>query len=158
MAREARKAGRYDEQGKLSFLPEDRMQENVWLRSAFYPLCIIWLGWSLQYGLHWAVSYVACVVYGMGIMVSYSTLTTMLTEFTPRRASIGIAINNFMRNVFSTTTAMATEPLINVLGVGWFSCLFALLALVATIPALILMRFKGSQYREVIDKRINIGR
>ncbi|KAK2014992.1 major facilitator superfamily transporter [Colletotrichum eremochloae] len=157
MAREARKAGRYDEEGKLTFLPEDRMQENVWLGSAFYPLCIIWLGWSLQYGVHWAVGCVACVVYGVATMVSYSALTTMLTEFTPRRASIGIAINNFMRNVFSTATAMASEPLINALGVGWFSCFFAFLALATTIPALLLMRYKGPEYREAMNKRINKG-
>ncbi|EFQ36841.1 major facilitator superfamily transporter [Colletotrichum graminicola] len=155
MAREARKAGRYDEEGKLTFLPEDRMRENVWLGSIFYPLGIIWLGWSLEYGLHWAVGCAACVFYGIGMMVAYSALTTMLTEFTPRRASIGIAINNFMRNIFSTATAMATEPLILALGSGWFSCLFALLALVTTIPALVLMRYKGPQYREVMDKRIN---
>lgn len=53
MHREARKAGRYDENGKLVFRPEDRMRENVWLGAFMYPTALIWYGWSVQEGVFW---------------------------------------------------------------------------------------------------------
>ena len=55
MAREARKAGRYDEDGQLIVHPEDRMRENAWLGAIIYPLAFIVYGWTVQKGVHWIV-------------------------------------------------------------------------------------------------------
>lgn len=46
MAREARKAGRYDTNGKLVYQPEDRMRENAWIAAFLYPAALIWYGWT----------------------------------------------------------------------------------------------------------------
>lgn len=92
MAREARKAERYDEHGTLKLLAEDRMEENIWLASAVYPAALIWFSWSLNRGLHWTVECVACVVFGLGMMLVMGTVTPMLTESTPKLSSSGVAI------------------------------------------------------------------
>jgi multidrug resistance protein len=55
MAREAKKAGRYDEKGKLVYQPEDRMRENAWLGAFVYPAALVWYGWSVEKGVHWIV-------------------------------------------------------------------------------------------------------
>jgi hypothetical protein len=55
MAREAKKAGRYDERGQLVYRPEDRMRENAWLGAICYPLALIIYGWTVQKGIHWVV-------------------------------------------------------------------------------------------------------
>lgn len=55
MAREARKAGRYDERGRLMYQPEDRMGENAWVGALVYPAALIWYGWSVEKGVHWIV-------------------------------------------------------------------------------------------------------
>lgn len=55
MAREAKKAGRYDEKGKLVYRPEDRMRENAWIAAFLYPTALIWFGWTAEKGVHWAV-------------------------------------------------------------------------------------------------------
>jgi hypothetical protein len=55
MAREARKAGRYDEDGRLIYHPEDRMRENAWLGAIFYPLALIVYGWTVEKGVHWTI-------------------------------------------------------------------------------------------------------
>lgn len=55
MAREAKKAGRYDEKGKLVYRPEDRMRENAWIAAFLYPAALIWFGWTAEKGVHWAV-------------------------------------------------------------------------------------------------------
>ena len=71
MAREARKAGRYDENGKLVYLPEDRMKENMWIALAVYPLSLLWFGWALKYELHFMVSSVALFFFGVSSMLVF---------------------------------------------------------------------------------------
>lgn len=53
MAREARKDGRYDEEGLPIYRPEDRMRENAWLGAIVYPLSLIVYGWTAEKGTHW---------------------------------------------------------------------------------------------------------
>lgn len=55
MAREARRAKRYDEKGKLVYRPADRMRENAWIAAFLYPSALIWYGWSAEKGIHWVV-------------------------------------------------------------------------------------------------------
>jgi hypothetical protein len=55
MAREARKAGRDEENGRPIYRPEDRMRENAWLGAIFYPLALFVYGWTVQKGVHWIV-------------------------------------------------------------------------------------------------------
>ncbi len=97
MAREARKAERYDADGKLVYLPEDRMRENIWLAASLYPAALIWYGWTVQNGVHWIVPCIASFFFGLGNMLVFGAVTTMLTEFTPKRSSSGVALNNFVR-------------------------------------------------------------
>lgn len=53
MFREAKKANRYDDKGRLVFRPEDRMRENAWLGAFFYPAALIWYGWCVDKGVFW---------------------------------------------------------------------------------------------------------
>lgn len=53
MHREARKAGRYDSNGKLMFRPEDRMRENAWIAAVMWPGALIWYGWMAEKGVFW---------------------------------------------------------------------------------------------------------
>lgn len=55
MQREAKKANRYDEKGRLVYRPEDRMRENAWLGAFLYPAALIWYGWSAEKGVFWLV-------------------------------------------------------------------------------------------------------
>lgn len=55
MAREARRANRYDEKGKLIYRPEDRMRENAWIAAFLYPGALIWYGWTAEKGVIWPV-------------------------------------------------------------------------------------------------------
>jgi len=55
MHREAKKANRYDEKGRLVFRPEDRMRENAWAGAFLYPAALIWYGWTVEKGVFWLV-------------------------------------------------------------------------------------------------------
>lgn len=71
MARQAASAGRYDERGKLVFLPEDRFGENAWIAGTVYPLALLFYGWTVEKGLHWAVPAVGTFFFGASSMLVF---------------------------------------------------------------------------------------
>jgi multidrug resistance protein len=172
MQREAKKANRIDEKGRLIFRPEDRMRENAWLGAFLYPAGLIWYGWSAQNGVFWLVpvcyaiprnlmrftnfnfsQMIANFFFGMGSMLIFSMVTTMLTEFMPKKSSEGVALNNFMRNIFSCVGSLVTAPIIGGIGNGW---LFTILGLVsfASSGVIFLMRVYGPKWRKTMDAKM----
>lgn len=71
MAREAKKANRYDANGKLIYLPEDRMKENMWLALTFYPLGLLMYGWTLDKGLIWIAPAIGAFIFGLASMLVF---------------------------------------------------------------------------------------
>lgn len=69
MAREAKRAGRYDADGKLVMLPEDRMRENAWVAATVYPASLIFYGWVVQRGLFWFVPCIGLFTFGVSSML-----------------------------------------------------------------------------------------
>ncbi|KAI9850043.1 MAG: hypothetical protein M1838_006158 [Thelocarpon superellum] len=145
MDREARAAGRYDEKGRPIFRPEDRMRENAWLAAIMYPVALM----------------TANFFFGIGSMIIFGTSTTMLTEFMPpRKSSSGVALNNFVRNIFSAVGGIVTAPLIDggsggsgserhqVLGNGWLFTILGLWALVSGVGTIVALRRFGPRWRE----------
>ncbi len=87
-------------------------------------------------------------------MIVFTTTTTMLTEFMPRRASNGIALNNFVRNIFSCAGAVVADPLISAIGNGWLCTGLGIIALVSGIGVIIAMRRCGNRWRKKMDEQI----
>ncbi|KAE8145353.1 major facilitator superfamily domain-containing protein [Aspergillus avenaceus] len=150
MQREAKKAERYDEDGNLIYHPEDRMRENAWLGAFLYPAALIWYGWTADRGVFWLVPMIANFFFGIGSMLIFSMATTMLTEFMPKRSSSGVALNNFMRNIFSCVGSLVTAPIIDAIGNGW---LFTILGIVAFASSSVLFAMKvfGPRWRRSMD-------
>ncbi|EFY90063.1 MFS multidrug resistance transporter, putative [Metarhizium acridum CQMa 102] len=71
MAREAVRANRYDERGKLILLPEDRMRENVWIANTLYPCGLLLFGWTLNYGVFWFVPSIGSFLFGISSMLVF---------------------------------------------------------------------------------------
>ncbi|KAL2131016.1 hypothetical protein VTI74DRAFT_5655 [Chaetomium olivicolor] len=157
MAREAKRVGRYDEKGKLVYLPEDRMRENMWLAASLYPAAMVWYGWSSEKGVHFMVPEVANFWFGLGSMLVFGVTTTMLTEFMPRRSSSGVAVNNFVRNIFSCVGSVVAQPLIEAMGNGWLCTMVGLFALVTGNAAIWALRRHGARWRGEMDRRLNQG-
>ncbi|KAI1389696.1 major facilitator superfamily transporter multidrug resistance [Hypoxylon trugodes] len=155
MVRAAEKANRYDANGKLIYLPEDRMRENAWISATLYPGALIWTGWTMRYGVHWAAPAVANFFFGVGSMLVFGAATTMLTEFMPRRSSSGVALNNFVRNIFSCTGGIIGQPLIDAMGVGWLMTMIGLIAWISGNVCIWLLRKNSRKWREQMDKALN---
>ncbi|KAK8001429.1 MFS multidrug resistance transporter [Apiospora marii] len=155
MIRAAEKAGRYDDAGRLVYLPEDRMRENAWISATLFPGALVWYGWSVQNGVHWIVPGIANFFFGLGSMLVFSAATTMLTEFMPRRSSSGVALNNFVRNIFSCTGGVIGQPLINVMGHGWLMTMLGLVAWLSGNVCIWLLRRNSREWRAQMDKALN---
>lgn len=82
---------------------------------------------------------IANFFFGMGTMLIFSMATTMLTEFMPKKASSGVALNNFMRNIFSCVGSLVTVPIVDGIGNGW---LFTILGLLAFASSSVILAMK----------------
>ena len=93
---------------------------------------------------------IANFFFGIGSMLIFSMATTMLTEFMPKKASSGVALNNFMRNIFSCVGSLVTAPIIDAIGNGW---LFTILGIVAFLSSSVLFAMKvfGPRWRKSMD-------
>ncbi|KAK4191218.1 major facilitator superfamily domain-containing protein [Podospora australis] len=155
MAREAKNAGRYDPNtGKLILLPEDRMKENMWLAATMYPGALIWYGWTAEKGLSWIVPTIANLFFGFGSMLVFGAVTTMLTEFMPHKSSSGVAVNNFVRNIFSCVGGVVAQPLIDALGNGWLCTMVGLFAFVTGNLAIWMLKRNAGKWRAKMDAEL----
>lgn len=158
MAREAAKAGRYDNKGKLIYLPEDRMRENAWIAASMFPLSMIWFGWCADKGVFWFAAMVPNFFFGVATMLIFGAATTMLTEFMPEKGSAGVALNNFVRNIFSCIGVIITEPLISAMGVGWLCTMVALFALIMGNGCVFLLLRFSPKWRKELDEKKAMNR
>lgn len=152
MLREARKAGRYDDHGRLIIRPLDRMKENAWIAAVLWPAALIVYGWTAERGIHWIVPMISNFFFGVGSMLTFALVNTMLTEFMPRRAASGIALNNFVRNMCSFVGAVVAEPILTAIGNGWLMTILGLWSVVTGLAALWAMRRWGEKWREAMIK------
>ncbi|GJC98351.1 major facilitator superfamily transporter [Colletotrichum higginsianum] len=155
MAREARKAGRYDADGKLVMLPEDRMRENIWIAATVYPASLIYYGWVVEKGLFWFVPCIGLFTFGASSMLVFGAATTMLTEFMPKRSSGGVAVNNFVRNIFSCVGAVAAQPVISAIGNGWLFTILGIFTWISGYVCVWTLRRNAPRWRESMDKAMN---
>ncbi|KAK2044960.1 major facilitator superfamily transporter [Colletotrichum somersetense] len=151
MAREARKAGRYDTDGKLILLPEDRMRENIWIAATVYPASLIYYGWVVEKGLFWFVPCIGLFTFGASSMLVFGAATTMLTEFMPKRSSGGVAVNNFVRNIFSCVGAVAAQPVIGAIGNGWLFTILGIFTWVSGYVCVWTLRRFAPRWRKSMD-------
>lgn len=155
MAREARKANRYDENGRLIYFPEDRLRENAWIAVTVYPLALLMFGWSLKYGVHFMVPAIALFFFGLGSMLIFSAATTMLTEFIRKRSSAGVAINNFVRNILSCIGAVVAAPWINAIDVGWVFTSICIFCMLSSYLGIWILRKNSTKWRVGMDEALN---
>ncbi|KAH8602158.1 MFS multidrug transporter-like protein [Bisporella sp. PMI_857] len=154
MDREARAAGRFNENGTLVLQPEDRLRENAWLGAAIFPGALLWYGWSAEKAVHWIVPMIANFFFGLGSMVIFGTSTTMLTEFLSKRSSSGVAVNNFVRNIFSCVGGIVAEPIISAIGNGWLFTILAIWGWISALSVVWAMRKYGPKWRAEMNKNL----
>jgi predicted MFS family arabinose efflux permease len=97
---------------------------------------------------------IANFFFGVGSMIVFAMATTMLTEFMPRQASTGIAVNNFVRNIFSCVGGIVAAPLIDAIGNGWLCTILGLVALISGAAVIMSMKKYADRWRIDMDRRM----
>ncbi|RHZ53847.1 MFS transporter [Aspergillus thermomutatus] len=145
MKRTAQDEGRFDDEGNLILHPVDRLGENCLLAGILFPGALLWWGWTADKHAFWLVPLIGNFFYGFAGMILTNVTMTMLTEFTPKRSTMGIAVNNLMRNSLSCVSAVIAQPLFDAIGTGWSFTAACLFCLLSGIP-LILLRIKREEW------------
>lgn len=147
MIRKAKAARRYDDKGKPLLRPQDRISIHAWAAGIIYPLALLAYGWMARYAVHWMGPCVVMFFYGAGQAMIFNITTTMLTEFTPKKASLGVAMNNLVRNTLACVAAAVAQPMDHKLHPGWMFTLIGGVCLVS-IATLYPLRRHAEQWRD----------
>ncbi|KAH7303408.1 major facilitator superfamily domain-containing protein [Stachybotrys elegans] len=144
----ARRAERRREDGSLIFVPEDRLGVNAWVSLALYPASLACYGWLVESGVVTPAPIFATFTFGVGVMMIFSVTTTMAAEFVPNNSSVGVAVNNLLRNIFSSGGTAVTQPLLSLLGHGWLFTLLGLLAFVTGELGVVMVKKYADKWRQ----------
>ncbi|KAK1142345.1 hypothetical protein N8T08_007897 [Aspergillus melleus] len=150
MARTARKEGRYDDAGELILHPVDRLGENCLMAGILFPGALLWWGWTAEKQVFWLVPLIGNFFYGASAMILTNVTMTMLTEFTPKKSTVGVAVNNLLRNSLSCVSAIIAQPLFDAIGTGWSFTAACLFCLLSGIP-LIFLRMKRKEWSRKME-------
>uniref|UniRef100_L2G2X5 MFS multidrug resistance transporter n=1 Tax=Colletotrichum fructicola (strain Nara gc5) TaxID=1213859 RepID=L2G2X5_COLFN len=131
------------------------MRENAWIAATVYPAALIFYGWVVQKGLFWFVPCIGLFFFGISSMLVFGAATTMLTEFMPKRSSGGVAVNNFVRNIFSCIGAIAAQPVINAIGNGWLFTILGIFTWITGYLCVWVLRKKAPEWRKDMDRALN---
>ncbi|OQD95512.1 hypothetical protein PENSOL_c020G02027 [Penicillium solitum] len=88
------------------------------------------------------------------MMLVMGTVQTVLTE-TPKKASSGISVANFVRNLLACTGVVVTQPMLHGIGNGWMCTLIGLVVFVTGISTILSLRIWGPQWRVLMDRKLN---
>lgn len=154
MHRASKARNEYDSRGRLTLKPEDRIQENMIAAALIFPGALIWYGWTVDKGVFWLVPMIANFFFGLGSMIVFGTCTTVLTEFMPKKSSSGVAVNNFVRNIFSCTAGIVAQPLITAIGNGWLFTILGLVSYLIAFGVILFIRRNGARWRVEMEKKM----
>ena len=95
---------------------EGRFGLNTWVGAVMYPLGLLMYGWTIEKGLFVVIPEIGTFFFGLGMMITFATVTTYLIDAVPGRSSSAVAMNNLIRNILSCTGTIIGKPLIEALG------------------------------------------
>lgn len=125
--------------------PEARLPPSV-LGSITLPIGLFWFAWTNGPSVHWAVSIVATVPFGFGmVLVFVCCLNYLIDTYTIYAASV-LAASAMLRAFFGTAFPLFTTQMYQNLGIHWASSVPGFLTLLC-LPFPPLMYFYGGKLR-----------
>jgi MFS family permease len=91
-------------------------------------------------------------LFGVGSLLIFTMVTTMLTEFMPKKSSSGVAVNNFVRNIVSCIASVVAAPLLSGVGHGWTFTILGIIALASSSVIWAMKRY-GPKWRKSMDEK-----
>ncbi len=132
-------------------VPEDRLNSCLIPLGVVIPACMLIYGWSIEKKVGGIPLPVICMfVQGVAQLFCFPSLNTYCLDVMQKRSSEAMAGNYVARYIFAAAGSAACLPIIERIGLGWFSTISAAFLIFAAALTWATARW-GAQWRERID-------
>ncbi|KAF2716490.1 MFS multidrug transporter [Polychaeton citri CBS 116435] len=112
------------------------------------PTGLLWYGWAVNAGAHWAIVDVGIGVFGCGIVLGTTMMQAYVLDAFPLHGASAQAASQFLRSIFAFVFPIFAPKMYESLGYGWGNSLLALLYLAFGVPAPLILWGWGAGLRE----------
>ncbi|KAK4062502.1 uncharacterized protein Triagg1_9988 [Trichoderma aggressivum f. europaeum] len=122
--------------GTGSLPPEARLPMGM-IGAIAMPIGLTWFAWTNYPDIHWMASISACVPFGFGMVLVFTSISAYLVDTYMAFAASALAANVVMRSAFAAAFPLFTGYMYAGLGIHWASMIPAFLTLAcAPLPFL----------------------
>lgn len=134
-------------------VPEDRLRAAVPFMGVLIPGCVLVYGWTVEAKVGGIPAPVVVLfLQGVGQLLCFPALNTYCLDAVPGLGAEIAAANFCVRYLAGCAGTAAVLPIINGVGVGWFSTISALLCVAGTAGSLWAIRRGNGWAEELIEK------
>jgi hypothetical protein len=126
--------------------PEQRLRQTIY-GSVLLPISLFWFAWTNGTNVHWIVSVLAGVPFGIATVFIFISIINYLVDAYVVYAASVLASNTVLRSFFGAAFPLFTTQMYENLGIHWASSVPAFLAL-ACMPFPLLFYIYGATIRE----------
>jgi multidrug resistance protein len=114
--------------------------------SIFVPISLFIYGWTAYYKTHWIVPIIGTAFLGLGMLISFMTVSTYLVDAYTTYAASAMAANTVFRSLAGALLPLAGPKMYEKLGLGWGNSLLGFIAL-ALCPLPVIFYIYGERIR-----------
>ncbi|CAI7666820.1 unnamed protein product [Penicillium manginii] len=123
--------------------------------SLFVPASLFMYGWTAYYKTHWIVPIIGTSFLGIGMLISFMTVSTYLVDAFTIYAASAMAANTVFRSLAGCLLPLAGPKMYEKLGLGWGNSLLGFIAL-ALCPLPVIFYVFGERIRTSKKFQINL--
>ncbi|GAA5925312.1 hypothetical protein JCM3775_006420 [Rhodotorula graminis] len=126
--------------------PEEHLRKGLY-GVVLCPISLFWFAFTTYTSVHWIVSLIATVPFGIGLVWSFQAVFVYLVDAYRPVAASAMAANSAMRSSFAAAFPLFTTAMFRSLGTQWALALVAFLCL-AMVPFPFLFFKMGHKFRK----------
>jgi len=127
-------------------IPSEGRLKSIIPGLILFPLGLLCHGWSVNFVWPWYIPFISQFVVGFGMMFVFSSTSTYLVEQFPENSAAIMSVNNFSRFTVSTIAITVYQPIVEVIGTGWYFTAFTCMSLIAALGTFWVYK-RGQAYR-----------
>jgi len=131
---------------KGGVIPSEGRLKSIIPGLILFPVGLLCHGWSVNFIWPWYIPFISQFVVGFGMMFVFSSTSTYLVEQFPENSAAIMSVNNFSRFTVSTIAITVYQPIVEVIGTGWYFTAFTCFSLIAALGTLWVYK-NGQTYR-----------
>lgn len=111
--------------------------------AVFIPVSLFWYAWTVQYHVHWFVTVLATVFFGLGMVTILNTVQNYYIDSFSKYAASAIAAGAVFRSIVGGFLPLGSTQLFEAVGYGWGISVFAFVSLALSPAPLLFIKYGG---------------